>query len=321
MSKLVLAFVTVLAAMAQPALAQDGLPKRIALLVGYPAGGSTDIVARVIAEKIGTRLDVTVVVENNSGAGGMLAAQAVARAPKDGSVLLFAASNEVTILPALKKKMPYDTRAAFAPIALIGMVPLVLAVHPASPASTVAELVKLAKRQPGRLSYASFGAGTSTHLAGELFKAATGTDILHVPYKGGAAAMPDLLSGRVEMCFHAAPVALPYIRSGALKPLGYTGSQRSSLMPDVPTMVEAGLPGFVVGSWVGVLAPAGTPAGIIGQLDRELRGVVETRETQDLLQAQGVVPALKRPAEFAAFIDDEIKRWTVLGETAQISLD
>ena len=321
MSKLVAVIVALVAAVTQPAVAQDGPPKRITLLVGYPAGGSTDIVARVIAEKIGARLNATVVVENNSGAGGMLAAQSVARAPKDGSTLLFAASNEVTILPALKKKMPYDTRTAFAPIALVGMVPLVLAVHPTSPASTVAGLVKLAKGQPGRLSYASFGAGTSTHLAGELFKVATGVDIVHVPYKGGAAAMPDLLSGRVEMCFHAVPVALPYIRSGALKPLGYTGAQRSPLMPDVLTMAEVGVPGFIVGSWVGLLAPAGTSASIVDMLDRELRAVSGTPETRELLQAQGAVPAYKPPAEFASFIDDEIKRWTELGATAQISID
>ncbi|MCC6780282.1 MAG: tripartite tricarboxylate transporter substrate binding protein [Hyphomicrobiales bacterium] len=309
-----------LAAALRPTLAQE-IPKRITLMVGYPAGGSTDIVARVIADKIGPRLNAVVVVENNSGAGGMLAAQAVARATKDGSTLLFAASNEVTILPALKKTMAYDTRTAFAPIALIGMVPLVLAVHPTSRASTVAELVRLAKSQPGKLSYASFGAGTSTHLAGELFKASTGTDIVHVPYKGGAAAMPDLLSGRVEICFHAVPVALPYIRSGALKPLGYTGAQRSPVLPSVPTMVEAGVSDFVVGSWVGVLAPAGVSTELIDALNDTLRAATAMAETQALLQAQGVVPAYKQPKEFTAFIDDEINRWAALGSMANISID
>lgn len=320
MSRVLSVIVILLAGALQPALAQDA-PKRITLVVGYPAGGSTDIVARVIADKIGPRLNAAVVVENNSGAGGMLAAQAVARAAKDGSTLLFAASNEVTILPALKKKMAYDTRTAFAPIALIGMVPLVLAVHPASQASTVAELVKLARSQPGKLSYASFGAGTSTHLAGELFKVATGTDIVHVPYKGGAAAMPDLLSGRVDMCFHAVPVALPYIRSGALKSLAYTGAQRSPVMPDVPTMVEAGVPDFVVGSWVGVFAPSGTKPGVVDALNDALRAVTAMPETEALLQAQGVASAYKQPKEFTLFINDEIKRWTGLGATANISID
>jgi tripartite-type tricarboxylate transporter receptor subunit TctC len=320
MLKTFTAIAVLLAALLQPALGQE-MPKHITLMVGFPAGGSTDIVARVIANKIGPRLNASVVVENNAGAIGMLAAQAVARAPKDGSTLLFASSNEVTILPALKKKMPYDPRNAFAPIALIGMVPLVLAVHASSPASTVAELIKLAKSQPGMLSYASFGAGTSTHLAGELFKIATGTDIVQVPYKGGAAAMPDLLSGRVEIGFHAVPVALPYIRSGALKPLGYTGAERSPVMPDTPTMVEAGVPGFVIGSWVGVLAPAGTPPAVVDALSDELRAISAAPDTQQLLQAQGVAPAYKQPKEFASFVYDEIKRWSALGATAKISID
>jgi tripartite-type tricarboxylate transporter receptor subunit TctC len=194
-------------------------------------------------------------------------------------------------------------------------------VHASSPASTVAELIKLAKSQPGMLSYASFGAGTSTHLAGELFKIATGTDIVQVPYKGGAAAMPDLLSGRVEIGFHAVPVALPYIRSGALKPLGYTGAERSPVMPDTPTMVEAGVPGFVIGSWVGVLAPAGTPPAVVDALSDELRAISAAPDTQQLLQAQGVAPAYKQPKEFASFVDDEIKRWSALGATAKISID
>jgi tripartite-type tricarboxylate transporter receptor subunit TctC len=321
MSKLSAAIVVFLAAALQPVIAQEFPSKRITMLVGYPPGGSTDIVARVIAEKIGARLNTTVVVENNPGASGMIAAQSVARAPLDGHTLLFAASNEVTILPALKRKMAYDTRTAFAPVALIGMVPLVLAVHPGMPVSKVSELVELSKKEPGRMSYASFGAGTSNQLAAELFKVVTGTNIVHVPYKGGAAAMPDLLSGRVEMCFHAVPVALPYIRAGTLRAIGYTGATRSPLMPDVPTMQEAGLPGFVVGSWVGLLAPAGTPTTVIDRLDRELRTVVGTSDVQEFMQSQGTLPAYKSPAEFAEFIDAEMKRWTELGAKADISVE
>jgi tripartite-type tricarboxylate transporter receptor subunit TctC len=321
MSRIWTTVAIVLAITLQSLVAQEFTSQRMTLLVGYPPGGSTDIVARVIAEKLGVRLGATVVVENSSGASGMIAAQTVARAPRDGHTLLFAASNEVTILPALKRKMPYDVRTAFTPVALIGMVPLVLAVHPATPISDVAALVDLAKQAPGRLSYASFGAGTSNHLAAELFKSVTGTDIVHIPYKGGAAAMPDLLSGRVEMCFHAVPVALPYIRSGTLRAIGYTGQSRSPLMPDVPTMEEAGLAGFLVGSWVGLLAPAGTPDAIVARLDGELRAVVGTPEVRELMQSQGALPAYKPPAEFAAFIDAEIRRWTELGAKAEISVE
>jgi tripartite-type tricarboxylate transporter receptor subunit TctC len=217
--------------------------------------------------------------------------------------------------------MAYDTRTAFTPVALIGMVPLVLAVHPGMPVSKVSELVELSKKEPGRMSYASFGAGTSNQLAAELFKVVTGTNIVHVPYKGGAAAMPDLLSGRVEMCFHAVPVALPYIRAGTLRAIGYTGATRSPLMPDVPTMEEAGLPGFVVGSWVGLLAPAGTPTTVIDRLDRELRTVVGTSDVQEFMQSQGTLPAYKSPMEFAEFIGAEMKRWTELGAKADISVE
>jgi tripartite-type tricarboxylate transporter receptor subunit TctC len=303
------------------ASAQDFPSRRISFLVGYPPGGSTDIVARVVAEKMGARLGTTIVVENVPGASGMLAAQNVARAAKDGYTLLFAASNEVTILPVLKKSITYDTRTAFAPIASIGTVPLVLAVHPGSPVSDVSDLIALAKKEPGKLTYASFGAGTSNHLAGELFKSVTGTNIVHVPYKGGGAAMPDLLAGRVDMCFHAIQVALPYIRSGQLKPLGYTGAERSPLMPTVPAMQEAGLPGFVVGSWVGLLAPAGTPKPIIDKLNAELQKVLEAQDVQQTLQGQGTLPAYKSPEEFAAFIDSEMKRWSQLAASANISVE
>lgn len=304
-----------------PALAQEAVPSRIMFVVGWAPGGSTDIVARLIADKLAPRLNAAIVVKNDPGASGMLAAETVSRAAKDGSTLLFASSNEVTILPALKKSMAYDARTAFAPVALIGMVPLVLAVHPSLPVSNVADLVALAKKEPGRLSYASFGIGTSNHLAAELFKSVTGTDIVHVPYRGGGAALPDLLSGRVEICFHAIQVALPYIRSGALRPLAYTGAKRSPLLQDVPTMEEAGLPGFVVGSWVGVLAPAGTPASVVDKLDDELHAVVTEQDVGDALQAQGTVLAYKSSRDFATFIDTEMKQWAALAASAHISIE
>lgn len=305
-------------AVLQQAVAQDFPSKRITFVVGYPPGGSTDIAARLIGDKIGARLNTPVVVENRGGASGTIGALAVARAPKDGHTLLFAASNEVTILPALKRDMTYDAGTAFAPVSLVGMVPLVLAVHPSLPVSNVKELIEFSKKQPGKLNYASFGAGTSNHLAAELFKTVTGTNIVHVQYKGGGAAMPDLLSGAVEMCFHAVPVALPHIRAGKLRAIGYTGAKRSPLMPDVPTMEEGGLPRFVVGSWVGVLAPAGTPAGVIGRLSRELGAVVENPEVQQAFVSQGILPSYKNPANFSQFIDSEIKQWTDLGKKVGI---
>lgn len=303
------------------AQAQEAMPNRIMFVVGYAPGGSTDIIARVIANKLAPRLNAAIAVKNDPGASGMVAAESVSRSAKDGSTLLLASSNEVTILPALKKHMEYDARTAFAPVSLIGMVPLVLAVHPSLPVASVSDLVELAKKEPGRLSYASFGVGTVNHLTAELFKSVTGTNLIHVPYKGGGAAMPDLLSGRVEVCFHAIQVALPYIRSGALRPLAYTGAKRSPLLPNVPTMEEAGLPGFVVGSWVGVLAPAGTPAGIVDKLDAELRAVLAEKDVQDMLQAQGTVLAYKSSREFRTFTDSEMKRWAALAASAHISIE
>ena len=301
--------------------AQEYPSKTIRFIVGYTAGGLTDIAGRLIAQELGERLNTSIVVENRDGAGGTIAATAVARAPKDGYTLLFAASPELAIFPAIKQNMPYDWRRDFATITLVGTTPLLLAVHPSVAATSVKDLVALAKEQPGKLNYASFGAGTSNHLATELFKAKSGTDIVHVPYKGAGAAMPDFLSARVQMVFHSEPQLLSLVKEGKVRVLAYAAAQRSARLPQVPTMSEAGFPGFVVGSWVGVVGPAGMPANIVTRLSREIASVVDSAKVQKVFGEQGTIPSHTTPEGFTNFISRQIAELSELGKQAGISLE
>ncbi|MSQ71381.1 MAG: tripartite tricarboxylate transporter substrate binding protein [Betaproteobacteria bacterium] len=300
---------------------QDYPSKTIRFVVGYTAGGLTDIAARLIAQELGERLNTSIVVENREGAGGTIAATSVVRAPKDGYTLLFAASPELAIYPAIKQNMPYDWRRDFATITLVGTTPLLLAVHPSVSAASVKELVDLAKAQPGKLNYASFGAGTSNHLATELFKAKSGTSIVHVPYKGAGAAMPDFLAARVQMMFHSEPQLLSLVKEGKVRVLAYAAAQRSARLPEVPTMAEAGFPGFVVGSWVGVVGPSGIPAGVINRLNREIASVVDSARVRKVFGEQGTIPQHTTPEGFTSFIGRQIAELSELGKQAGISLD
>lgn len=227
-----------------PAFADAAYPTRpVRIVVGYPAGGSTDIAARLLADQLTKRLGQTFIVENKAGASGQIAANSIARAEPDGYSLFMTASPEMTIAVAIGKKLPYDPRKDFQPISLVVRAPHMLVVNPSVKANTVKELVELARAQPGKMNYASFGAGTSNHLGGESFKMATGVDIAHIPYKGGAPAMIDLLGGRVEMMFESLAVVLPYVKSGKLRGLAVATTQRSPLAPDIPTFKEAGFDG------------------------------------------------------------------------------
>ncbi|HEX2829657.1 MAG TPA: tripartite tricarboxylate transporter substrate binding protein [Burkholderiales bacterium] len=301
------------------ATAADSYPSRpVRLIVGYPPGGSTDIAARLVGQKLAPILGQSVVIDNRAGASGMIGAGIVAHAEPDGHTLSFAASPEVAIYRALVKAPPYDSLRDFQPVSLVGRVPFILVVHPSVAANSVKDLVALAKRAPGALNFASFGNGTSNHLVGEAFRAATGTNIVHVPYKGSAPALADLLGGQVQMTFDAIPVVVPQVKAGKLKALAVAAPKRSPLAPDVPTMDEAGLPGFTGGTWWGVLAPARTPAPVVQRLSGEIAKIVRAPDVAKDFAERGFEPVGNTPADFRAFIESESKRWLKVAQGAGI---
>lgn len=286
--------------------------------MGYPPGGSTDIAARLIAQKLMPVVSQNVIVDNRAGASGTIGASLVAKAEPDGHTLSFAASPEVAIYRALVKNPSYDSLRDFQPVTLVGRVPFMLVVHPSVAASSVKELVALAKAKAGALNFASFGSGTSNHLVGEAFRAATGINIVHIPYKGSAPAIADLLGGQVQMTFDAVPVVLPQVRAGKLKALAVATPRRSPLAPDVPTMDEAGVAGFTGGTWWGVLAPARTPAPVVDRLSREIAAIVRAPDVTQTFTERGFEAAGNNPAEFRAFIESEIRRWLKVAQGAGI---
>ncbi len=311
---LVLATIATMAQAAAP-----GFPTRpIRMIVGYPPGGSTDIAARLIAQRLAPVFGQTVVVDNRSGASGTIGAGIAVRADPDGHTLSFAASPEVAIYRALMKSPPYDSLKDFQPITLVGQVPFMLVVHPSVPAGTVKELVALAKAKPGALNFASFGKGTSNHLVGESFRATTGTEIVHIPYKGSAPAIADLLGGQVQMAFDTVPVVLPQVRAGKLKALAVATPKRSPLAAEVPTMDEAGVAGFVGGTWFGALAPARTPAAVVDRLAREIGAILRAPDVVQTFTERGIEPVGNTPAQFRAFIESETRRWLKVAQDAGI---
>lgn len=290
----------------------------IRLVVGYPPGGSTDIAARLIAQKLMPVFSQNVIVDNRAGASGTIGASLVAKAEPDGHTLSFAASPEVAIYRALVKNQSYDSFRDFQPVTLVGRVPFMLVVHPSVAASSVKELVALAKAKAGALNFASFGSGTSNHLVGEAFRAATGINIVHIPYKGSAPAIADLLGGQVQMTFDAVPVVLPQVRAGKLKALAVATPRRSPLAPDVPTMDEAGVAGFTGGTWWGVLAPARTPSPVVDRLSREIAAIVRAPDVTQIFTERGFEAVGNNPAEFRAFIESETRRWLKVAQGAGI---
>jgi tripartite-type tricarboxylate transporter receptor subunit TctC len=288
---------------AAPAQPQPAYPVRtITFVVPFSPGGGTDIAARLLANKLGQKLGQSVVVENRPGAGGVLAADAVAKAKPDGHTLLIANVGTQSINPWLYK-LPYDADKAFAPVSLFADLPFALVVNPAVPAKTPQELIALAKAAPGKHTYASSGNGGSPHLTAEIFQQAGGVTFTHVPYKGGGPAMADLMAGHVDMLFASILETSGYVRSGKLRALAVTGAQRSPAMPEVPTLAEQGVAGAESGSWVALLAPAGTPAAIVDRLSAEVREAVATPDMRQALIAQGATPRGSSPAELQAVID------------------
>lgn len=302
------------------ALAETWPAKPISLVVPFPPGGTTDVLARALGEKLGQSLGQTVIVENKPGAGATLGADQVAKSKADGYTLLMGAVHH-TIAPAVFKKLPYDLQKDFAPISTVAMVPNVLVVNAAAtPAKTVAELVAQAKGQP-ELSYGSNGNGTAQHLIGTQFENLTGVALTHVPYKGSGPLTSDLLGGQIQMSFDTITPVLPHIKSGKLRALAVTTSKRSSALPDVPTMEEAGLKGFNIGTWFGVLAPAATPKDITARLSAEIVKVIQSPDFRKRMAEIGAEPIGNTPEQMAAQIKSESEKFALLVKAAKVSLD
>ena len=282
--------------------------KPIRLIVPAAAGGTTDIASRLVGKRLGETLGQPVVVENRAGAGGIIGSQALTNASADGYTLMMGNIGPNAINYSLYKHLPYKPQD-FAPVTLVVSVPNVLVVNPAVPARSVAELVALAKARPGQLSFASSGTGQSPHLAGELFRKRTGIDVVHVPYKGAAPGVSDLLAGQVSMMVDNLPSSLPHIRAGKLRALAVTSATRVAELPDVPTMKEAGLDDFQVTAWFGLVAPAGTPPAIIDLLQKHVASILAEPATRGKLAELGGMPGGDTPAHFAGFIQSECERW------------
>jgi tripartite-type tricarboxylate transporter receptor subunit TctC len=290
--------------------AADAYPsKPVKIVVPFAAGGGVDVLTRVLADKLGPELGTHVIVEDIPGAGGNLGSGQVARAAPDGYTLLMATTGTHTINPGLYKQMPFDAVKDFAPITVIASVPNLLVVNPQVPAKDLKELIALAKSKPGKLNFASFGYGTSNHLSGELFKSEAGIDVAHVPYKNAPQAVLDIVSGEVTFAFVNAPLALPQVRAGKLRALAVTGARRSPAAPEFPTMAEAGLPNFVVESWYGLMAPAGTPGPVLRKIRDATLKVLDTPEAKAAFAKQGADVETSTPTEFAKMIGTEKARW------------
>jgi tripartite-type tricarboxylate transporter receptor subunit TctC len=285
----------------------------IRIIVGFAAGGSTDVTARVVAQALTERLGQRVFVENRPGAGGNIGAETVAKADPDGYTLLWATNGTLAANPSLYKTLPFDVKKDFAPIALIARIPNLLVVNPSVPANNVADFIAYAKANPGKLNFGSSGNGTSLHIAGELFNTLAGVNMIHVPYRGGALALTDLLGGQIQVMFEPLVEVIQQVRAEKVKALGVTIVKRSPLLPDVPTIAES-LPGYEITGWNGLLAPAATPPDIITRLNRATDDALHSKDVQEKLAEQGSEPAGGTPAEFGAFLDSELIKWKKLVE-------
>jgi tripartite-type tricarboxylate transporter receptor subunit TctC len=288
--------------------AQDWPSRPFRLILPFPPGGGTDILGRLIAERLSASLGQPVVTENRGGAGGNVGAEAAARSAPDGYTIVLVAPS-LAISPTLYSKINYDPVKDFAPVSLVATVPNVMITQPSLPAENLQEFIAYARSRPGALNFGSGGAGTANHLAGELFNIVTGTKLVHVPYKGVNLAMQDVLAGNVHLVFIGIPAAAPHIKAGKLRALALVASQRSGALPDVPTVAEAGLRDFEVTTWYGVLAPAGTPRSIVVRLNAELVKIMHSSELKERLAATGTEPLTSTPEEFAAYIKREIAKW------------
>jgi tripartite-type tricarboxylate transporter receptor subunit TctC len=310
-----------MACIAPLAFAQAYPNHTIRLVVPFPAGGTTDILARDVAKKLTDAMGQPVVVDNRPGAGGNIGADLVAKSPPDGYTLLMGTVGTHAINPSLYAKMPYDHVKDFLPVVLVAGVPNVLVVNPSVPINSVADLIKLAKAKPGSINFASSGSGTSIHLSGELFKTMAGVDMTHVPYKGSSPALTDLMGGQVQIMFDNLPSSLALIKAGKLRAVAVTSLKRAPALPDVPTIAESGLPGFEASSWFGVLAPAGTPAPIVARLNAEVNKWLQSPEGKEQLLAQGAEVAGGSPEQFVAHIRAETDKWAKVVKASGAKVD
>ncbi len=302
-----------------PAAAQTYPSRPIKMIVPFAPGGSNDIFGRVIAAQLTDKLGQTVLVDNRAGAGGTVGTDIAAKSPADGYTLLLISA--AYSMNAAIAKLPYDPTTAFTPVALLGTGPSVLTVPASLPVQSVSELIALAKAKPGQLNVGSAGIGSYQHLVTELFKQMTGTDMVLVQYRGGGPALTDLVGGRVDLSFGSLIQTLPFIKSGHLRALGVGGAKRSTAIPDVPTIAEAGVPGYEANNWWGIVTPTGTPQPVVDRLHRELTGVLQSRELSDRFASEGAEVLPMDPAAFRIFIDAETAKWVRVARDANIRLD
>ena len=294
--------------------------KPIRFLVGFAPGGGTDILARAVGQKLSELVGQQVVVENRPGANGNIASELVARAPADGHTMLMITLSHA-VNASIYRKLSYDPLKDFAPVIAVGSVPLLLSVHPSLPVKTVQELAALAKSKPGELTFSSGGSGSAEHVSGEMLKQIAGLKMTHIPYKGAGASLTDLMAGQISMGFNTMPSVINYIRTGRLRPLANTDRKRSPVLPDVPTMIEAGVRGFELTSWYGVVVPAATPKEVIARLNTEIARILEMSDVRERLAGLGAQPIGGTPEQFGAFIDTEIVKFAKVVKEAKLQVD
>lgn len=317
-SAILLVLVLTAATHAGHAQAAAGYPERpVRLVVPFAPGGTNDVIGRIVAEKLAARLGQPFVVDNRAGANSVVGSEIVAGANPDGHTLLIVAAG-FAINPSLRRKLPYDTVRDFAPIGLVGGGPYLMVVHPSVPAKTVNEFITWVKARPGQVNYASVGVGSPPHLAAELLKITAGIDMQQIPYKGGGAVLPDLIAGRVSMFFGSISTLQPHVQTGKLRAIAVTTVQRATAMPELPTFIEAGLAGYEVNGWYGLLAPGKTPRAIVSRLNAELREVLADADTRQRFQQRGMDPAPGPAQEFAALIRSEMAKWAKVIRAAGI---
>jgi tripartite-type tricarboxylate transporter receptor subunit TctC len=303
------------------ATAQVYPSRPVKIVVPFPAGGSNDIIARILAQKLNERTGQPFLIENRGGAGGNIGSDAVATSEADGYTLLLTAPPPLTINAALYKNLPYDPAKAFAPISLVASVPIVLAVHPSVEANNVGELIALAKAKPGTLNFGSSGNGSTNHLAGELLKSMTGINIVHLPYRGAAPAMNDLIAGHIPMMFDNIPAVLPQVQGKAIKAIAVAGAKRATALPDVPTVAESGVPGFEASAWFGLVAPAKTPAPVLAKLASEVEAILKMPDVQKRFTELGAEPGSISGAAFGRFLAEETTKWTKIIQSSGATIN
>jgi tripartite-type tricarboxylate transporter receptor subunit TctC len=309
-----------LAGFALPASAQDYPAHAVRIIVPFAAGGPADVYARQVAQYLSQALKQPFVVEDQPGAGSIIGTASVAKAAPDGYTLL-AMSNTHTVNESLVPNKPFALMRDFVPVAPINYSDLVMVVNPSVPAKTLKDFIALAKSQPGKLNYASSGTGTPYHMAGELFKSMTSTDIQHVPYRGSSGARSDVIAGQVQMMFDAITTMAPNVKAGQVRALATTGTKRSTVLPDVPTVAEAGVPGYEATIWVGIMAPKGTPQAIVDKLNAEITRATSQPAVREMWAQQGAVPMTMTPAEFGAYLDKDIAKWAGVVKAANIKIE